>query len=275
MIADLHVHTSHTDCSEDPVSVFRMAKENGVTHLAITDHDTLYGIDDNRRIAEKTGIVYIPGIEISAYDQLNKKKCHIIGLFVKEGHGALEKVIDEIAAKRNENSMWQIKKLSQMGYDINEDDFVEKKAVHGIYKQHIMRVLLDKGIVDEMFGEFYHKIFGSKGLLNKEISYPSHTMVVRILRDAGAFPVLVHPTVSGNMENIKQLVINGLQGIEINYPSVTTKVQKQILEKSGEYKLFLSGGSDFHGLYGTEKNSYVGSHFVTNLDILIASGYKI
>lgn len=267
MKADLHVHTNHTDGSDNPEEVFKKAKEMNVTTIAITDHDTLYGMDIHYKLAEKYSIEYIPGIEISAYDYKNNKKCHIVGLYVKEGYKPLDEMIEKITKARHENSFKQIEKLIELGYNIKFDDFKNKTGIHGIYKQHIMDVLIRKGYAKEIYGEFYEKMFKNNGPLQMTIPYPSHTEAVKILSEPGGIPILAHPTLYDNLDSLEELVDNGLKGIEVSYPYVTTENAKIIRKLALKYNLFLSGGSDYHGSYAASSNGSIGSHFVTKLKI--------
>jgi predicted metal-dependent phosphoesterase TrpH len=268
MKADLHVHTSNTDCSHSPVAVFEMAKSMGVTAIAITDHDTLYGIQENKGTASKCGIEYIPGIEISAYDYENDVPCHIVGLYVKPGYKPLEDMISAVTKKRHEHSALQIQKLNDMGYKLKHEDFIGKSGIHGIYKQHIMHVLLEKGYTRQMFGSFYSRMFKKGGPLYMQINYPRHKDAVRVLAESGAFPILAHPTLYGNVSQVRKLMDNGLKGMEAWYPSASKSQTAELIKLCEENKLFPSAGSDYHGYYSKELNGYVGSHFVTNLDMV-------
>lgn len=263
--ADLHVHTNHTDCSDSPLEVFEKAKANGVTTIAITDHDTLYGVNIFTKLAKQFEIDYIPGIEISAYDYTRNTPCHIVGLNVRSGYKPLEDMIIEITKERHFNSNEQVKKLIALGYDISFADFEHKKGIHGIYKQHIMDVLIEKGYADEMYGDFYKTMFKNNGPLEMNINYPSHIKATRILAESGAIPILAHPTLYGNLVSVEELVENGLKGIEISYPAATQKDVQLIKQLAKNYWLYLSGGSDYHGRYAKDSNGYIGSHFVRKL----------
>lgn len=263
--ADLHVHTNHTDCSDSPVEVFKKAKENGVTTIAITDHDTLYGVNIFTKLAKQFGIDYIPGIEISAYDYSRNTPCHIVGLYVKNGYKPLEDMILETTKERHSNSNEQVKKLIALGYDLSFLDFEQKKGIHGIYKQHIMDVLIEKGYTDEMYGDFYRTMFKNDGPLEMKINYPSHLDATRILFESGVIPILAHPTLYGNLDSVEELCDNGLKGIEISYPVVTKKDIQMIKRLAQKHGLYLSGGSDYHGRYAKDSNGYIGSHYVREL----------
>lgn len=271
MKADLHVHTSNTDCSHSPETVFRMAKAIGITTIAITDHDTLYGIDENKRIAGEVGTGYIPGMEISAYDYENDVPCHIVGLNVRSGYKPLENMIAAVTENRHKHSEIQIQKLNEMGFYLSPEDFINKTGAHGIYKQHIMHALLEKGYVKQMFGSFYSSMFKKGGPLYLKIDYPKHTDAVRVLAESGAFPILAHPTQYNNTGQVEKLIECGLRGMEVSYPSASVKQTTELIDICDKYGLFKSAGSDFHGSYAKDTTGYVGSHYVSDIDALLKS----
>jgi hypothetical protein len=268
MKADFHVHTSNSDCSLSPEAVFTLARDRGITHMAITDHDTVYGIESHDRLAKSLGIHYVPGIEISAYDYERETPCHIVGLYVHDQDEALNRMIEKTTAQRHENSRRQIQRLIALGYDLSFEDFKEKKGIHGIYKQHIMDVLIQKGHAREYYGDFYQKMFKNKGPLDLAIEYPSHIEAVRVLRAMGAIPILAHPTLYGNLDSVPELVAAGLMGIEASYPSLEEKDLPRIQSLAGAHGLVLSGGSDFHGDYAKESNAALGSCYVEAFELL-------
>ena len=77
--ADLHVHTEMSDSSFTIEQVLELAKEKGLTHIAITNHDTVKGLKESVELGKEYGITVIPGIEISAYDYKRNRKVHLLG----------------------------------------------------------------------------------------------------------------------------------------------------------------------------------------------------
>ncbi|MCK9395910.1 MAG: PHP domain-containing protein, partial [Methylobacter sp.] len=75
---DLHCHSTASDGALSPTELVQRAHEHGVTALALTDHDTVAGLDEAQTAATATGIKLISGIELSTSWQ---NKCfHIVGL---------------------------------------------------------------------------------------------------------------------------------------------------------------------------------------------------
>ena len=76
MRIDLHVHTTISDSSLSTKEMLLLAKERGLTHVAITNHDTVVGLKEAMEFGKAIGVEVIPGIEISAYDFKRQKKTH-------------------------------------------------------------------------------------------------------------------------------------------------------------------------------------------------------
>ncbi|MFC0271056.1 PHP domain-containing protein [Metabacillus herbersteinensis] len=262
MKIDLHCHTKISDNSYTIQDVLLLAKKNRVSHLAITDHDTTLGLESAIKLGNELGITVIPGIEISAYDFKHDTRAHILGLYIKPGHEAIEVLCQPLVEKRNEASYQMVKKLIAAGYDITwkkVQSFAEGGT--GVYKQHIMHALLEKGYTDRIYGELYKKIFfrGNEtqkpGIGFVPIKYINAIDAIRAIRVAGGIPVLAHPGQFNNFEAAKEWAEIGLEGIEVKHPLHSEQDEAQAREIAETYNLVQTGGSDFHGFYGDSQTT--------------------
>lgn len=252
MRADFHVHTDISDGSLGLRETIQVAKENGVTHMAITNHDTVKGLKEAIKEGDRKSIIIIPGIEISAYDFVNKKKVHILGYnFELEGKN-IRKLCDPILERRNENSIRQIDILKINGYKINTQNIL-RKSVNSevIYKQNIMAELIEKGYTDEIYSDLYKKLFKNGGICSGDIEYVDVFEAVKAIKADNGIAVLAHPGQLDSYGIIDKLVAQGLDGIELNHMDHTEEDVTKIKGYSDKYGLILTGGSDFHGEYGS------------------------
>lgn len=264
MKGDLHIHTNISDGSYSTREVLEMAAKNGLTHIGITNHDTVKGLSEAIEMGKEFGIKVIPGIEISAYDFNNKRKVHILG-YNFNLHGCnISKLCNPILQARHENSMWQMKTLIENGYDIDVKSVEEKSKVSGVlYKQHIMQALIEKDYTTNIYSDLYKRLFKNNGICARDINYVDAKDAVRAIKDDGGLAVLAHPGQLNSYGLIPELVSNGLDGIEVNHISHNDKDINKTNEFSQIYGLFLTGGSDFHGIYGKEDIS-IGSVLCPN-----------
>ncbi len=96
MLYDLHTHTSASDGLLSPGEVISQAKDIGLPGLAITDHDTVDGLEEARRFIEENNLAldFIPGIEMNT--ELAEKEIHILGYFIDYHNRLLLKRLQEI-----------------------------------------------------------------------------------------------------------------------------------------------------------------------------------
>jgi len=252
----LHVHTRISDGSLTIEDTLRLAKSRGITHISITDHDTMQGINQAVSEGEKMGIKVIPGIEISAYDFRLDKRVHILGYYIKPGVD-LDRICNELAASRTQASCAMVQLLMDAGYDITWEEITAyADGGTGVYKQHIMHALMDKGYCDGIYSELYYRLFkrgkdrNTRGVAFVPMDYVDVKHAIGAVRSAGGVPVLAHPGQLDVYEAINYMVDYGLAGIEAYHPSHNLNDIAKSRFYADKYDLFITGGSDFHGIYG-------------------------
>lgn len=251
MKGDLHVHTNISDSSYSIEETLNMAKQNKVTHIGITNHDTVRGLKEAIELGKNIGIKVIPGIEISAYDFKNNRKVHVLGYdFDLKGEN-IRKICDPLLKKRDDNSREQIDNLLNNGYELDLEYIREKsKLSQVIYKQHIMAALIKNNYTGTIYSDLYKKLFKNKGICASDIEYIDVFEAIKAIRNDGGLSVLAHPGQYNSYDIVPNLVAKGLDGIEINHHSHSKEDIKKIREFNKKYSLILTGGTDFHGEYG-------------------------
>lgn len=249
---DLHCHTNKSDNSMNTYEILNIAEKRRIKYLAITDHDTTLAIDEAIRIGKRLGVEIIPGIEISAFDYLTNKMVHILGYYIDPRSNLLNSLCKPIIKMRNELSKKIVKQMRYLGYDIQWE--LVKNYAKGsscVNKKHIMQALLDKGYRGDS-PNIYDRMLQLN--LNGGMKYIDVTEAIKAILLAGGVPVLAHPGVFGNYDSIENLVKVGLKGIEVEHPSHSEKDKVICKFYCSKFNLIETGGSDFHGEFGSEKN---------------------
>lgn len=243
---DLHVHTKTSDGSLTAREVISLAKKNGITHMAITDHDTTQGLKDALDLGNEIGVKIIPGIEISAYDFARKKKVHILGFNIEPEHPALTTLCAPLVLNRNQALFDTVQSLISVGYDLSWEK-VQKYAEGGtgVYKQHIMHALLDRGYCESIYCDLYKTLF-----THISLEYVDVAAAIQAVREAGGLAVLAHPGLTHSFEGIEEWVELGLAGIEVFHPAHNLNDIERSLQYARTNHLIITGGSDYHGFYG-------------------------
>ena len=120
-----------------------------------------------------------------------------------------------------------------------------------LYKQHMMRALMEAGCAGSMFGGVFDSLFNSKtGSCYLSPDYPDIWQVLDAVKRSGGIAVLAHPTVYRSMDLLRELCASGqLDGVEVWHPRNREEDREAALRLAEEYGLIMTGGTDFHGMY--------------------------
>lgn len=267
--ADLHLHSRWSDGSLPIPALLELAKRLGLGCVAITDHDTLAGQPQAAAAAQALGIRLLPGLEISAFDPDTGRKVHILGYGIRDAR----RVEDTLAPYRQDRHRAMeraVELLAQAGYPIGLEVVAPYIGEGGIlYRQQIMHALMDRGYALSVYDPLYRKLFKNGGIAQVQSSYLPALEAVELVRGCGGRAVLAHPFEYDSMDLLPALVEAGLEGIECYHPSQTPQRQRAVRQAAEQYGLFLTGGSDAHGMY-TQYVDPPGSH-----GILLEPGHPL
>lgn len=259
MTGDLHCHTTLSDGSLGIEEVIVQAKRMGLDYLSITDHDTLSSSSRATVLGERYGVKIIPGVELSAWDKKRNSRAHIF-CYAPQKPDRLEGLCLKSCEIRKSCAKDMIEKVIEK-YPITPEAVLKYcKGSKSIYKQHIMRALVNYGYATELYGklddELFNRVYGSC-IVTRE--YPDVNFVIDLIHSSRGVAVMAHPYLFDNIELLCELAEKGkIDGIEVNHYSANEKQRESLLEIADKYNLFVTGGSDFHGLYN-QVPTYIGS----------------
>lgn len=250
--ADLHCHTKISDGSMSLEDLIMLAKRSNIDTIAITDHDTFAGTVRAEVLGKRFGVKVIPGIELSAYDYKRDRKVHILA-YLCDYPDRLRGLCHKTAEKRKAAAVKMINKA--MRYYPITAEMVAKVATGStnIYKQHIMHALMNAGIAKSVFDSNYTRMFSKKrGLCTEEVEYPDVFEALSLIQASGGVSVLAHPSHYDSMDLLPELLEKGLDGVEVWHPRNTQEDIQILQQLAKEHNLIMTGGTDFHGMYGAE-----------------------
>lgn len=247
MPADLHCHSKLSDGSTEVDELVLLAKNRGVDTISVTDHDTLAGSDRAAVFGEKFGVRIIKGTEISCYDFERKRKVHLL-CYLPSTRERLATMLRTTNRNRKQALNVSIQKIMS-AYPIPYDMILRRSAgSNTMFKQHVMRALMDAGYTDELFGNLFRKLFDPRfGIAKVSFEYPDVFEALRIVRESGGVAVLAHPAVYDSYDIIPELIEKGLDGIEVSYPRAKEDDEEVLGAICGKHGLIRTGGTDFHG----------------------------
>ncbi len=249
---DLHTHTTASDGTFTPEELIDYALKKKLSALAVTDHDTIDGLQRARtHLGLNPDLELIPGIEFSSKADHMVHDVHILGLYVDDLNPVFVDKLTYIINSRNDRNLKIVNKLCQLGLPITIDDVLHNATDGVVTRAHFGKALLEKGYVSSMQESFKHYI-GNDGPAYVAREKLTPQMAIEMILNCGGVPVLAHPTLYNldlrSLEAlIAELVSYGLKGIEGIYSTYTKNEVRYIGEFARKYNLVITGGSDFHG----------------------------
>jgi len=257
MLYDLHVHTTASDGLSSPEEVIAMAVKRGLAGLAITDHDTIDGIEPARKFIEDTGISidFIPGIELNT--DYGEAEVHILGYFIDYDDLKLIDRLNYIRQERYHRAEKMVAKLQALGCNIRLEQVQQLAQGDLIGRPHIARALCLKGYAlsePEAFGKYIAR--GRPGYVPRYKFSPYEA--IGLIKQSGGIAILAHPGLIRDAVIINEIIGMGIEGIEVYYPEHGSEQEFAFKRLATEKNLLISGGSDYHGRGSGKKREQLG-----------------
>jgi len=255
LYADLHTHTLASDGTQAPAENVRLAAAAGLGAVAITDHDTVAGIEEALEAADRYGITVVPGVEISTV--AGGTDIHVLGYYIDYTSGQLLDRLAELRSVRDKRNDMMLERLNGLGLEVTMADVLaslqaSKKADESIGRPHIADALVRKGYVASM-AEAFDRYLGKDGAAYVNPPRIGPQTALQWIVEAGGVPVLAHPGLYGQDELIGELAGLGLAGLEVYHSDHSPEQEAHYLALAERYRLIVTAGSDFHG----ERNGVV------------------
>jgi 3',5'-nucleoside bisphosphate phosphatase len=247
--ADLHTHTTASDGTGTPEENVRLAAEAGLKAVAITDHDTVGGIEEALEAGQRYGVQVVPGVEISTVR--HGKDIHVLGYWLRHQDPQLLQRLAELREVRDRRNDMILQRLAELGISVTMQDVLDslktvKKQDETIGRPHIAEALVRKGYVRDMQEAFDRYLAsGAAAYVNPPRIDPA-TGIAWIL-EAGGVPVLAHPGLYGQDELIGELAAVGLVGVEAFHSDHSPEQERHYEQLAARHGLLVTAGSDYHG----------------------------
>lgn len=247
--ADLHLHSNHSDGTENPGQVVRQAHAHGIRTLALTDHDRTTGWDEAGHAAASLGMTFIPGMELSAKHQW--RSVHVLGYLFNPENAALRAETDRIRDDRVGRAERIVRNIGR-DYALSWADVLEQTTTDAtVGRPHIADALVARGIVRDRSEAFDGILHPREGYYEPHYA-PDPLTAVRLITQAGGVAVIAHPVTSGRdrmmpLAYIEELIAAGLGGLEIDHRENTEAGKRTLRQLAAKHDLIVTGSSDYHG----------------------------
>lgn len=247
---DLHTHTTCSDGSLTPKELINRAVKIGLKAVAITDHDTLDGLQEGLNASLNKDLIFVPGVEIEiSYSY--KGEFHLLGLGLKELNGSLNNELKKVQMYREERNYKIIDLMQKDKLNISYNDVKSVAGGDIIARPHFSRCLVSKGYAKDQNTAF-------KKYLNPGAPYyvPKQSLelerAIQLIHEAGGKAIIAHPQslylswgkVHEILKDYKEI---GLDGIEAWHGGNSKKNCSKFEKVASDLRLIVSGGSDYHG----------------------------
>jgi 3',5'-nucleoside bisphosphate phosphatase len=247
---DLHAHTTRSDGTVSPTGLVELARDLGLRAVAVTDHDTVDGIEEALAAGERLGVEVVPGVELSL--EWEDRTLHLLAYFFCElPTEEMQAALAELRHYRDVRNARILELLRELGYPI-EPEAVARIADGGaVGRPHIGEVMRQRGYVssiEEAFERFLRK--GAPAYVDRRrLALPE---AVRLLRRSGGIGSLAHPGIipvdAVELERIARSVsAGGVAGLECYYGTYDEATTRLCLDIAARNAMVATGGSDFHG----------------------------
>jgi len=250
--ADFHSHSTASDGARAPAEVVRLAYEQGVRVLALTDHDSTEGVAEARRAAAAyPDFTLVPGVEFGT--DIAGGEVHVLGLFLEPDHSELQSTLRRLREGRVGRALGMVEKLRAMGFDITWEQVQRIAGDASVGRPHVAQALLEQGHI-QTISEAFDKYIGRSGPAYVEREKLSPADAVRMIVRLGGVADLAHPADLEGLDGLlAELKGAGLSALEVYYKDYSPETVGRLAASARRFGLIALGGSDYHGIFGREE----------------------
>jgi 3',5'-nucleoside bisphosphate phosphatase len=244
---DLHTHSTASDGLLAPAALVRLAHEQGLDLIGLTDHDSTEGVAEAQAEGARLGLVVIGGVEINTDLPGGAGEVHILGYYADREQPAFQQVLATLRDARARRGEQMVEKLREQGLDISWDR-VRELAQGAVGRPHVAQALIERGYASSVTDAFDRWLSrGRPGYVPRLKLSPVDA--VRFIRSAWGVPVLAHPASLPDLKNgvLPHLVAAGLLGLECYYGQYDESTVRRLVAPATAFGLIATGGSDYHG----------------------------
>jgi hypothetical protein len=240
---DLQVHTTASDGALSPTAVVEAAHAASLHAIALTDHDSLGGIDEAIAAAAPLGVRIVAGVELSTW--FEDDELHLLGLHIVN-RDAIESALAEFRDQRVERAERIVSTLNRHGIPVTMEAVMQEAGTGALGRPHIARAMLAGGWIKE-FREAFDKWIGWGRPAYMAKDKFAVADAIALVHRAGGLAVWAHPGEAATPTRIDRLAAVGLDCVEVLHPSHPPYLVQRLTENTEKAGLLPSGGSDWHG----------------------------
>ncbi len=253
IIADMHTHTSCSDGMLAPKALVSKAMACGLQVLAITDHDTIDGVEPAIEAAQGSDLTIIPGVELSIH--FLGRELHLLGYHFDPQNQQLIEFLFRFQKMRYERAQEMVERLQELGVKLTFEDVASLASGPAIGRPHVAQALVAKKYVDTLDQAFL-KYLRNRGPADVPKKLPTAQEAIDVLHAADGIAVLAHPGHWVSDKDLERLQHIGMDGVEVIHPSHDEMLVNFYVEVAHRLSLLTTGGSDYHGMRTHDEKNF-------------------
>ena len=279
---DLHSHSTNSDGEHPVAEVASLMSKSGVKYWSLTDHDTISGWPLAKSAAEKEGITFIPGVEITCNPGLrasasvmktrNRDRAsdawHLLAYFPhidfsSEQHSVFEAWLAPLGDGRIPRMKAMVQRLAELGMAVDFDAVVAR-AGDSVGRPHLADEMVAAGYV-ETRQQAFDEWIGDGKPVHITRPKPSIAEACEAVHAAGGFTSLAHPLYYcvETDDLVAFCLANGVDAIECFHRSHADSYRFELWSAAKEAELSVTCGSDFHGMMYNQSPGHMAVPLVT------------
>ena len=229
-----------------PEQLVDEAKRVGLAAVAITDHDTVDGVERAQERGREIGVEVVPGVELSSNDGEGGSDIHIVGLFIDIHNPMLLEHLRMLRHERELRLSKMLAKLHGLGIHVEEQDISEFAGSAPPGRVHVAEALVQLGEA-RTINDAFKRYLSDRGPVNVAKGFLKPERAVALVLEANGVPIFAHPGTTKKDDRLVQLVACGLRGLEVFCQYHFPSTREHYASLAARHGLLVSGGSDFHG----------------------------
>jgi len=262
MRIDLHTHSNVSDGTLTPAQVVEAASVAALDVVALTDHDATAGWASAASTAERVGIVFVPGVELSCrwYGVEPAIALHLLAYYVDGSDAGLVAEMARVREARERRAERIIALMRADGVDVTWEEVQTYAAGGTVGRPHLARALIQRGLATTVAETFVPSMLGERWRLPKEDT--DVFVALSLVLNAGGVPIFAHPRATKRGRVVPDSLIiemagHGLAGLEADHEDHSPEQREEVRALALRLGLVVTGSSDFHG---ANKTVALGAH---------------
>jgi len=225
-----------------------MAARVNLKAIAITDHDTVAGLEEARSAGKEFGVEIVSGVELSC--EIESNEIHILGYFAPGREEEIEQKLEWYQVKREERAQEIVDCLKRHGISVDIEELHNFSTGKSIGRMHVAKLLIERGIARSV-QEVFWRFLGPEGIAYVPKVKLAIPKAVDFIHEHQGVAVIAHPGMY-RIEDAAERALDYLDGIEVWYPEHQPSLEDYLYALALRNRLIPTGGSDYHGIGNNE-----------------------